>query len=231
MHAMFELRAIGEPMALQKGLIDRCLREFGVRLEEAGREAFIARLAHRLQANLDTPLLPGLRLGGLPAHRQLAEMEFHYALDDASMAALREACTALGEPSLVPFASAGHLRGRMTGKIDLILEHDGRYLVLDYKSNYLGDHVEDYLPAALAVAMDEHHYRFQALLYTVALDRMLHQRLPGYARERHLGEAIYLFVRAVGLGSEAGVWRHRFDDALIEAVDNVLAGRELEIVA
>lgn len=231
MHAMFELRAIGQPMEGQRDLIDRCLREFGVRLDEAGREAFIARLARRLQANLDTPLLPGLRLGALPAHRQLAEMEFHYALDDASMAALREACTAMGEPTLVPFASSGHLRGRMTGKIDLILEHDGRYLVLDYKSNYLGEHVEDYLPGALATAMDAHHYRFQALLYTVALDRMLRQRLPGYTRERHLGEAIYLFVRAVGLGPDAGVWRHRFDDALIEAVDNALAGRELEVVA
>jgi exodeoxyribonuclease V beta subunit len=119
----------------------------------------------------------------------------------------------------------------MTGKIDLIFEHDGRYRVLDYKSNYLGDHVEDYLPDALGAAMDAHHYRFQALLYTVALDRMLRQRLDGYTRERHLGEAIYLFVRAVGLAPEAGVWRHRFDDALIEAVDNVLAGRELELVA
>ncbi|UGB38406.1 UvrD-helicase domain-containing protein [Frateuria soli] len=231
MHAMFELRAIGTPLESQKDLIDRCLREFGVRLEDAGREAFIARLARRLQANLDTPLLPGLRLGTLPAHRQLAEMEFHYVLDDASMAALRDACTALGEPALVPFAGSGHLRGRMTGKIDLILEHDGRYRVLDYKSNFLGEHVEDYLPGALAVAMDAHHYRFQALLYTVALDRMLRQRLPGYSRERHLGEAIYLFVRAVGLAPDAGVWRHRFDDALIEAVDNALAGRELEIVA
>ncbi|HEV2621008.1 MAG TPA: UvrD-helicase domain-containing protein [Frateuria sp.] len=231
MHAMFELRSIGQPMEAQHALIDRCLRDFGVRLEDAHRGAFIARLARRLQANLDTPLLPGLRLGALPAERQLAEMEFHYALDETSMAALREACTALGEPALVPFASAGHLRGRMTGKIDLILEHEGRYLVLDYKSNYLGDHVEDYRPAALVVAMDAHHYRFQALLYTVALDRMLRQRLPGYVRERHLGEAIYLFVRAVGLGPDAGVWRHRFDDALIEAVDNVLSGRELELVA
>jgi exodeoxyribonuclease V beta subunit len=231
LHAMFELRAIGQPMERQKDLIERCLREFGVRLDDAGRDAFVARLAQRLQANLDTPLLPGLALGRLPAERQLAEMEFHYALDDTSMAALREACAALGEPALVPFAGSGHLRGRMTGKIDLIFEHDGRYRVLDYKSNYLGDHVEDYLPDALGAAMDAHHYRFQALLYTVALDRMLRQRLDGYTRERHLGEAIYLFVRAVGLAPEAGMWRQRFDDALIEAVDNVLAGRELELVA
>jgi len=53
----------------------------------------------------------------------------------------------------------------------------------------------------------------------------LRQRLPGYRRERHLGEAIYLLVRAVGLAPEAGIWRHRFDDALIDAADAALAGR------
>jgi exodeoxyribonuclease V beta subunit len=224
LHAMFEHRVIGVTMAAQTGLIDRCLRDFGVRLEEGERPAVIARLARRLQANLDTPLLPGLTLGGLPAARQLAEMEFHYLLDDASVAALREACTRLGEPALVPFTAMNRLRGRMTGKIDLILEHEGRYLVLDYKSNYLGDHMDAYMPAPLGAAMDAHQYRFQALLYTVAVDRMLRQRIPDYRRERHLGEAIYLFVRAVGLAPQAGVWRHRFDDALIDAVDAVLSG-------
>ncbi len=225
LHAMFEHRAIGTPMAAQTRLIARSLREFGVRLVNEGeRSAFIHRIARRLQATLDAPLLPGLTLGSLPAERQLAEMEFHYVLDNASMRALREACARLGEPTLVPFASAGHLRGRMTGKIDLILEHEGRYLVLDYKSNYLGDRIDDYLPAALGAAMDAHHYRFQALLYTVALDRMLRQRIAGYRREQHLGESVYLFVRAVGLAPQAGVWRHRFDNALIDAVDRVLAG-------
>ena len=127
--------------------------------------------------------------------------------------------------SLVPFTAVNQLRGRMTGKIDLILEHDGRFHVLDYKSNYLGDRLDGYTPDALRVTMDDHQYRFQALLYTVAVDRMLRQRLFGYRREQHLGEAIYLFVRAVGLAPRAGIWRHRFDDALVEAADAALAGR------
>ncbi len=77
--------------------------------------------------------------------------------------------------------------------------------------------------------MDAHHYRLQALLYTVALDRYLRARVPGYKRASHLGEAIYLFVRAVGIApdgiaSELGIWRQRFDTVLIDAVDRVLAG-------
>ncbi len=231
LHAMFEHRVIGEPMARQLDLIDRELREFGVPIEERERDAVIQRLAQRLQANLDAPLLPGLTLGSLPPARQLAEMEFHYVLDEASVAVLRQACARHGEPSLVPFTTINQLRGRMTGKIDLIVEHDGRYCVLDYKSNYLGDGLEGYMPAVLDAAMDSHQYRFQALLYTVAVDRMLRQRLPGYRRAEHLGEAIYLFVRAVGLAPEAGIWRHRFDDALVAAADAALAGAAPEVTA
>ncbi|MFK2902842.1 UvrD-helicase domain-containing protein [Dyella ginsengisoli] len=225
LHAMFEHRTIGEPMTRQLGLIDRELGDAGVPLDERERPALIERIARRLQANLEVELLPGLALGRVPPQRQLAEMEFHYLLDGASVAALREACMRHGEPELVPFTAVNQLRGRMTGKIDLIIEHDGRFHVLDYKSNYLGDHLDGYTPEALRIAMDDHQYRFQALLYTVAVDRMLRQRLPGYRRERHLGEAIYLFVRAVGLVPEAGIWRHRFDDALIDAADTALAGR------
>ena len=75
-------------------------------------------------------------------------------------------------------------------------------------------------------------YRFQALLYTVALERYLRQRLPDYRRDRHLGEAIYLFVRAVGIAPDAqpraGIWTQRFDDGLLDAVDAALADAERE---
>jgi exodeoxyribonuclease V beta subunit len=75
--------------------------------------------------------------------------------------------------------------------------------------------------------MADAHYRFQALLYTLAVERYLRQRVAGYERARHLGETLYLFVRAVGLAPdtapEAGIWAQRFDDRLLDAVDEVLA--------
>ena len=119
----------------------------------------------------------------------------------------------------------------MTGKIDLVFEHAGRFHVLDYKSNRLGSatRLSDYAAAQLDRAMADDHYRFQALLYTVALDRYLRQRLADYRRAEQLGAPIYLFVRAVGIAPDvaprAGIWSQRFDDALIEAVDAALAGR------
>jgi exodeoxyribonuclease V beta subunit len=152
------------------------------------------------------------------------------------MQRLRAACAQHGEPDIVPAHAPHTLRGLMTGAIDLVFEHAGRFHVLDYKSNYLGDRLGDYGATALRVEMDRHHYRFQALLYTVALDRYLRQRLPGYRRSEQLGEAIYLFVRAAGLVAgtgvwSPGVWSHQFDDGLIAAVDAALAAATVEAVA
>jgi hypothetical protein len=39
----------------------------------------------------------------------------------------------------VPPLPAERLRGLMTGKIDLVFEHGGRFHVLDYKGNWLGE--------------------------------------------------------------------------------------------
>ena len=119
----------------------------------------------------------------------------------------------------------------MTGKIDLLFRHQGRIHVLDYKGNFLGTRIGDYLGPALQDAMDHAHYRFQALLYTVALERHLRMRLRDYDRARHLGDAWYLFVRGVGLAPGAGIWRHRFADGLLDAVDAALPGVSVEDAA
>ncbi len=235
LHAIFEERDVGRLMSAQHELVRDCLLDAGVRLGGVSLDAFVALVAARLQDTLDAPLLPDtvptLRLSALPVAHLRTEMEFHFVLGDVSMQRLRDACTAHGEPDLVPPGSGHALRGLMTGKIDLVFQHDARFHVLDYKSNYLGEQLSGYAPAALRHAMDQHHYRFQALLYTVAVDRYLRQRMPDYRRAQHLGSAIYLFVRAVGLAPNSGIWAHRFDDALIEAVDAVFASEVHEEAA
>lgn len=121
------------------------------------------------------------------------------------------------------------LAGLMNGKIDLVFAHGGRFHVLDYKGNQLAAGpqgcLQDYAPEALETKMLATGYRLQALLYTIAVER--HQRhRDGYRRDQHLGDCWYLFIRAVGLrlpdGTPCGVWRHRFDDGLLDAVQGVL---------
>ncbi|WP_162782201.1 UvrD-helicase domain-containing protein [Arenimonas caeni] len=225
-HLAFETRDHDKPFARQPALLARQLALHGVRASGEPLEALVPRLAAQLDAALQAELLPGLRLGDVPPAKQRAEMAFHFALDGARLEALRAACAAHGEPGLVPPLAWGELRGLMTGKIDLVFEHAGRVHVLDYKGNWLGERLGDYQGAALAQAMDQHHYRLQALLYTVAVHRYLGQRLAAYSPEKHLGEAIYLFVRAAGHAPGAGVWTQAFDPALVRAVNAVFSAQE-----
>jgi exodeoxyribonuclease V beta subunit len=89
------------------------------------------------------------------------------------------------------------LRGFLRGFIDLALEHEGRYYVLDYKSNRLGETVADYQRPRMLSEMRRHHYVLQYLLYTVALHRYLELRLPGYDYDRNFGGVYYLFIRGM----------------------------------
>jgi exodeoxyribonuclease V beta subunit len=228
LHAAFEHRRQGQPLVEQQALLHRELDQYGVRANEVPFEVLVPALARRMDSALAAGLLPGLSLGVVPPGKQRAEMAFHFRLDAARLSRLRAACSEHGDPGLVPPLPAERLRGLMTGKIDLVFEHDDRFHVLDYKGNWLGERIGDYTGAPLRAAMDHSHYRLQALVYTLALHRLLRQRLPDYAPATHLGEYIYLFVRAAGLGPGAGVFAERFPDALLAAVDAVFAETRTE---
>ncbi|MBS0213937.1 MAG: UvrD-helicase domain-containing protein [Proteobacteria bacterium] len=229
-HAILERRRIGVPIGEQPVLLRACLDEHGIAAHPALVETLATRLQDVLDAHLPVAGAPPLRLASLPAHALRAEMRFDYSLDGASLARLRGICERHGLPGLVPESRLGAMHGLMSGAIDLVVEHAGRFHVLDWKTNWLGKPVSGYMGQALLASMDTHHYRWQALLYTIALDRYLRQRVRGYDRARQLGAAVYLFVRAVGVAPGAGVWTWRFDDALIAAIDAELA-RGVEVDA
>ena len=186
---------------------------------------------------LETVLNPddGLRLRDLHPAQCRVEMAFSYPierLDSPSLQAIlaRLAAAVGGQEG---GDGGGHtdldfapVRGLMKGFIDLVFEFQGRYYLLDYKSNHLGDRVEDYDQPALAAAMAHHHYDLQYLIYTVALHRFLAQRLPDYDYDRHLGGAYYLFLRGMRPqhGKRYGVYYARPDRQLIEGLDRLLAG-------
>lgn len=112
--------------------------------------------------------------------------------------------------------------GFLRGFVDLVFEHDQRLYVADYKSNHLGDDYSDYGPAALASAMEEHHYLLQGLLYAVAVHRYGQRRQPGYDYARHFGGVYYLFLR--GMRSRRGVAA----DRTAEAPATLVSGAETD---
>jgi len=185
----------------------------------ARAEALAAMLRRMLDDVLVTPLPLGtatpLRLAELPPERRLTELEFHLPASRLDAAALNDVLARQGYG--LPRLAFPTLRGFLKGYIDLVFEHEGRYFILDWKSNHLGDAPAAYGPQALAAAMRDQAYHLQHLLYGVALDRYLRARLPGYRPERHFGGAVYLFVRGVrpgwvdAQGRPAGVFFHRPD--------------------
>ena len=94
----------------------------------------------------------------------------------------------------------------LKGFIDLTFEYNGRFYVLDWKSNYLGDNQSLYTKDALIEAMQDHRYDLQYQIYSLALHKYLSQRLPNYSYERHFGGAIYLFLRGVNEDNDNGIF-------------------------
>ena len=227
LHAVFERIRFDDPLSWPAA-IDAALYKLGTPPQPRER-----RMLQRLLGDvLNTPLPVGterpLHLAQLSHQRRLVEMEFHLSaprLDDSALNALF-ARTGVAVPRL----TFGTLRGYLKGFIDLVFEHDGRYFVLDWKSNHLGDTPADYGRAAMEAAMAEHGYALQALLYSVALERHLRQRLPDYHHERHFGGALYLFVRGVRPGwrdtggRPSGVWFRRPDAQLLASLSALIDG-------
>ena len=103
--------------------------------------------------------------------------------------------------------------GMLHGFIDLMFERDGKYFVADYKSNYLGDNLDDYNQLAMCEKNRASFYDLQYLIYTVALDKYLQQSLTDYSYDEHFGGVYYLYLR--GLKDGFGVYQARPSKAIV----------------
>ncbi len=224
-HQVFELAQPGPVWPGQRQLLHRQLAAQAVAAPHLAPEEALERVGRMIDRARQADLGDGLRLIDLAADQRIAEFEFQFPVRQVPLARLRRICVAHGHPDAVPASlDATTLNGMLTGFADLIFARDGRFHVLDYKTNWVGARLRDYQGESLEAAMAAHHYPLQALLYTVALHRYLRQRMDGYTAEHRLGESWYLFVRALGLAPGLGVWRRRWPAALIEALDDAFAG-------
>ncbi len=100
-------------------------------------------------------------------------------------------------------------RGMVRGFIDMIFRHNGRYYLVDWKSNHLGSGLEDYGGESLGRVMERNLYPLQYLLYTVALNRYLSLRVRDYDYASHFGGVLYFFLRGISPrhGERYGIYR------------------------
>jgi len=113
------------------------------------------------------------------------------------------------------------VQGLLKGFIDLIFCWQGKYYILDYKSNFLGNSAADYQHEQLEQAMTSHQYHLQYLIYTVALHRLLQQRIQDYDSDMHLGGVYYTFLR--GMSEGQGVYFNQLTKQQISELDSLFA--------
>lgn len=225
------------------------LAGFGAEVDHDGLIDALVKVFH-------SPLgdLTGGTLADLPASDRLAELDFEMTMGaSAASSTVGDVAALFSDRSLLPAddplahygevlaaTPAAHetLNGFLNGSIDAVLRVGEKFVVVDYKTNMMplapGEEltVQHYDAAAMTQAMVVAHYPLQALIYTVALHRILGWRLSGYDPGRHLGGVGYLFVRGMAGpdtpvlgGMPAGVFTWRPPARFVQAADAILGGR------
>ena len=216
---------VADPSPLRDQLARRCRTRGWSEWAGPLEQWLLTLLSHPLPLDRDGETTASL--ASLTALRP--EMEFWFESRDVSTRRLDAQVT---QDTLNgadrPAVDDQRFNGMVKGFIDLVFEHDGRFYVLDYKSNTLGEDDSAYTRQAMGEVILEKRYDLQYVLYLLALHRLLKARLPDYDYDRHIGGAVYLFLRGVQ-GPSSGVFADKPPKSLIAKLDALFdgdAGRE-----
>lgn len=226
LHEIFEVIDFTDPhektdafLSLSEA-VEQSLQKYGI--DAKWQEATCIWIERCLKARLGGDEQSSLSLSQLAPSQCLVEMEFYLPLKLVNAKQINHLLTlCTGHPASLQF---DEIQGLLKGFIDLVFEWQGRYFVLDYKSNYLGERASDYGSQNLESAMHSHQYHLQYILYTVALHRLLKSRIPHYSPSTHLGGAYYLFLRA--LPDAEGIYFKQLSEEYLLAFDALFATAE-----
>ncbi len=198
MHSIFELWdfSCNDDHVLTQ-LVEKQLKQFNSQwLKQADL------IVNMVKNVLHTPLFGdvehGFTLSQVSRHQRIDELEFTYPVSEINAATLNQLLVHHGLFSHNrPDLNFKTLKGYLKGFVDLLFEHNSKFYIIDYKSNWLGSTQAAYEKSVLPLEMIKHHYYFQYLIYTLAVHRLLEQRIINYDYDTHFGGIFYLFVRGM----------------------------------
>lgn len=234
LHDVLELSdfAMLSRIGVDTDLVMQLVKKYGVfemlskdkRGEEALNPALFNTFNQLMQNTVKAPLESEdtVALKDVSSASILKEMPFYFPLSDSTTERVNELMASYApEIPFVPLQQKS-LVGHLNGFVDLIAQYNGKFYVMDYKSNYI---VQGYAFEAMHNKMRSSNYGLQGVLYTLALHRYLQIRLPNYSFAEHMGGVRYLFCRGMHAGEpEQGVYRFEVPFALIYALDKLFAG-------
>ena len=186
-------------------------------------ETFTEPLQYWLQQISHTPLSNeiGIALADLANKDCIKEMPFYLAIrEHFDVETFNRALKAHHHLPSEPLQFE-QIQGMVRGSIDLVFRHNGKYYLVDYKSNFLGSTLADYNQEALKKEILHSHYDWQYLIYTLALHRYLQSVVPHYDYARDFGGVFYLFLRGMNGEPQSGVFYDRPSVELITELDGV----------
>ncbi len=229
MHGIFEKLDFSDPSVDKvRELVETGLERYNFKKE------WTPHIMKMVRDVLETPLnSPGgpFSLGTLGRNSWITELEFFMPLRFITSSRLGTLLRRHGVlpggidlDSLASMLQFTPAKGMLMGFMDMVFERNGRYYLLDWKSNHLGNGIDDYGPEAMRAAMEQNLYPLQYLLYTVALNRYLSARIENYRYGTHFGGVIYVFLRGVRkeCGESRGFYRDLPPEALIHELTNLL---------
>ncbi|NTW57256.1 MAG: exodeoxyribonuclease V subunit beta [Chlorobiaceae bacterium] len=229
MHGIFEKLDFSDPSADRvRELVETGLERYNFKKE------WLPHIMKMVRDVLETPLDSSdgtFTLGTLGRNSWITELEFFIPLRFITSSRLGTLLRSHGVlpggidlDSLASMLQFTPAKGMLMGFMDMVFERNGRYYLLDWKSNHLGNGIDDYGPEAMLAAMQQNLYPLQYLLYTVALNRYLSTRIENYRYVTHFGGVIYVFLRGVRKerGESRGFYRDLPSEALIDELTNLL---------
>ncbi len=226
-HDIFENGSFAELAENSEQCLERCRESAAV----YGIAADAEKLAELVRQTLQTPLKELLETGDSSDNFSLSQLTDGDCIKEMPFYLLHGAvktdkiCGLLADdPAVVPLEKK-EIEGYLTGFLDLICKWNGRYYIMDYKTNYLGNFLADYQGDGLLAAMRSHNYGLQYWLYTVALHRYLRKMIEDYDYSMHFGGVFYLFVRGMMAGLPgSGVFFTVPPAEKVRALDTLLGG-------
>lgn len=156
-----------------------------------------------------------IRLKEIENIKRFNELEFYFSFSNWDPKKIKELI-----PQINIFDK--NIEGIMHGFIDLLFEYNGKYYILDWKSNHLGFDIQNYSIDDVEKAMTDNNYHLQYYVYTIAVKRFLEKRIPDFEYDKHFGGVFYLFLRGIRKDSQSGIFFSKPEKETIDKLNKLL---------
>jgi len=198
---------------------------------DSGWEPAVVTMLENLSGLVLSPQKAAFSLSAVDDSTRINEMSFYFPLKHVSPSTLTKIFRDFSDhavlkdfPQTMERLTFSPVTGLMMGFLDVLFEHNGRYYIIDWKSNFIGGTADCYMKKRLNAEMRNRFYILQYHLYVLATHLHLKMRMPGYEYDNNFGGVFYIFLRGINakMGSDYGVFEDRPDVELIDALEKVL---------